>query len=76
MPFSGGSYNPDTLTLMTSALDNAWREAETRGIAADFDATDTRKAMALLIMAAVDEGVRDPDHLKRVALTVIDIEGD
>ena len=52
----------------------AWREAKTRGVAADFDATDTRKAMALLIMAAVDEGVRDPDHLKRVALGTIDLE--
>ena len=75
MPFSGRTYDPDLLAAMGRALDEAWREAEAQGVAADLDATDARKAMALLIMAAVDEGLRDSDHLKRVALGAIDDQG-
>jgi hypothetical protein len=26
MPFSGASYDPDTLALLTAAFDAAWRE--------------------------------------------------
>ena len=73
MPFSGRAYNPEMLALMTGALDEAWREAKAR--TAELDETDARKAMAFLIMAAVDEGVRDPEGLKRVALGVIGGEG-
>ena len=75
MPFSGRSYDPELLALMAAALDGAWREADARGVAAYLEPTDARKAMALLIMAAVDEGLRDPDHLKRVALSSIDDDG-
>ena len=72
MPFSGRAYDPDLLALMTRALDQAWGEAQASAAAAGLDEADTRKAMAFLVMAAVDEGLRDPEHLKRVALGVID----
>jgi hypothetical protein len=72
MPFGGGRfYGPELLTLMTSALDNAWQEAKERpGMFGDAQAT--REAMAILIMRAVDDGLRAPEHLKRIALLATD----
>jgi hypothetical protein len=72
MPFGGGRfYGPELLTLMTSALDSAWQEAKRRpGGGGDEQAT--RDAMAFLIMRAVDDGLRAPEHLRRIALLATD----
>ena len=69
MPFAGSVYDPETLTLMTHALDAAWEELRSDHPA--LDPAQTRKTMALLIMQAVDNGVRDPAPLKQLAMLAI-----
>ena len=71
MPFGGGRfYGPELLTLMTAALDSAWQEAKEHSGGGDKQAT--RDAMAFLIMRAVDDGLRAPEHLRRIALLATD----
>ena len=70
MPFSGGAYNPETVVLITRALDAAWKDVLADHPALDPD--DTRKTMALLIMRGVDNGIREPDHLKRLAMIAVE----
>jgi hypothetical protein len=69
MPFAGSAYDPETVTLMAHALDEAWEE-----LLSDHPTLDpvrTRKTMALLIMQAVDNGVRDPAPLRRLAMLAV-----
>jgi hypothetical protein len=65
MPFSNGSYSPEQLKLMATALDAAWQARPSTG-ENDF----LRMAMASRIMAAVDAGERDPERLMLGALAV------
>ena len=70
MPFSGRVYDPETLAFMTHVLDEVWQ-----GVQADHPSVDPdamRTTMALLIMQAVDNGIRNPEHLKRLAMIAVD----
>ena len=72
------AFDPETLSIMGRALEEAWAEFETRGLVRpapdknEPDKTGIRRALALRIMAAVRVGQRDPDRLRDVALHVIE----
>ncbi len=67
MSFSEECYGPETLDLITRALDAAWDEV---GFAL-VDRQALRTVMALRIMAAVRDGEHDPEHLKELALDAV-----
>jgi hypothetical protein len=74
MPFSEGSYDPETLALMTHTLQEAMRELE-RGCATRADEAKQsflKTTMALRIMTAVRMGERDPTRLRLLARNAID----
>ena len=72
MPFSGRAYDPDDLALMTRVLDETWQAVLSKSVYRALDPTQTRRAMALRILQAVDEGQRDPDDLRRVAMLAVE----
>jgi hypothetical protein len=74
MPFSEGSYDPETLALMTNTLQEALRELELGGATKVGDARQDflKTTMALRIMSAVRAGERDPTRLKLLALNAIE----
>jgi hypothetical protein len=74
MPFSEGSFDPETLTLMTNALQEALRELELGSATSTVDADKDflKNTLALRIMTAVRMGERDPTRLKMLALNAID----
>lgn len=74
MPFSDTSYDPETLSLLERAFKEAWSEIQVAAPAATAHGTfeTTRKMMALRIMAAANNGERDPDRLKAMATQAVD----
>ena len=72
MPFSERVYDPETLRLMTQVLDDTWQAVLSKSVYRALDPTRTRREMAVLIMQAVDGGVRPPDNLKQVAMRAIE----
>jgi hypothetical protein len=63
------SYDLEILAVMSRALDEAWDEVESitiAGPAVDRDAA--RNIMAMRIVAAVEEGIRELDQLRMLAL--------
>jgi hypothetical protein len=73
MPFSSVSYDPDTLTLLTRAYEDAWHELQIMNVVGSpDDEVAIRTRLAIRIMAAAREGERDPDRLKLLALQSID----
>ena len=72
MPFSGTSYDFDTLALLTRAFDEAWHEIQLMSPnSSEADLPITRKMMALRIMQAANKGERDLERLKLLALQAI-----
>ena len=70
MPFSGASYDPETLGLLTRAFNDAWHEVQIAKPRLANDGT-TRRIMALRIMLAANQGERDVERLKLLALHAI-----
>ena len=66
--FALAHYDLETLSAATSAFDEAWAEYRALLRVEPIDAAATRSAMARRIMAAIDEGRRDPAQLKWIAL--------
>ena len=67
------AFDPETVTLMGRALDEAWAEIEaTTWVRAEPEKSGIRRALALRIMAAVRAGQRNPERLRNVALHVIE----
>jgi hypothetical protein len=66
--FAVASYDPETLRVVSDAFDEAWKEYRALLPVEPVDAAATRSAMARRIMAAIDEGRRDSDQLKWIAL--------
>jgi hypothetical protein len=64
-------YDPETLDLMTRALDAAWGEVELALASNSLDSTGLRSVMSIRIMLAVRHGERDPGRLKEMALEAI-----
>ena len=74
MPFRDAAYDRETISLMTSALDAAWEEAQSRGLTRT-PADVARAMMASTILAAVANGERNPTRLKNLALRAVDGTG-
>ena len=66
------SERPGTMRVMAEALEDAWQAVISKSIYRALDPTHTRRAMATLIMQAVEGGQRDADHLQRVALRAVE----
>ena len=63
MPFTGASYDPETLALLTAAFNEAWHELQAKeGLRSD--AILARNLLASRIMLAANQGERDPAKLK------------
>ena len=71
MAFPKEHYTPETLDLMTWALDTAWEEVEYALASDTANNTELRTLMAVRIMAAVRDGERVPERLKELALEAI-----
>ena len=74
MPFRDAAYDPDTIVLMTAALEAAWHEAQERRLT-KATADHARGKMASAILAAVANGERDPMRLKNYAMRSVDTTG-
>ena len=66
--FAPAHFDLETLSVATSALDEAWEEYRALLPVKPADAAKTRSEMALRIIAAIHEGRRDPSQLKWIAL--------
>jgi hypothetical protein len=74
MPFSGTAYDPETLALMTAAFEAAWSEAQAKNLTTD-PPNIARTSMASTILVAVNNGERDPQRLREVALKTLNGSG-
>ena len=73
MPFADGHYDPVTLALITRAFDEAWAEVQSKMKDSLLgDGSGIRRTMALRIMAAARDGMRDLERLKRLAIRAVD----
>ena len=70
--FSERPYDVATTRVMTEALEDAWQAVVSKSVYRALDPTHTRRAMATLIMQAVDGGQRDADYLKCAALRAVE----
>jgi hypothetical protein len=59
-------YRPETLSLMDSALEQAWEELKSRGNIADAASAKSRLTRTIVALASVGE--TDSAKLKRFAL--------
>ena len=66
--FAPAHYDLETLSVATSAFDEAWKEYRALLRVRPVDAAATRSAMAKRIIAAIDAGRRDAVQLKWIAL--------
>jgi hypothetical protein len=65
------TFDAPTVTLMGRVCDEAWDELQAQPRFLDDKTHDTRALLARRVMAAVSSGERDPNHLRRMALTGI-----
>ena len=70
--FAAESYDPETLSIMTRAFDEAWVDVQGMLGKNPINATSLRSVLAKRIMAAAEHGERDPKRLKLVALRAIE----
>jgi hypothetical protein len=66
--FPDTSYDPDTLALLTLALDDAWKDVQSALVVKPLAADVLRRRLAKRIMSAANDGERDPARLKLIAL--------
>jgi hypothetical protein len=69
--FSQSAFDPETTELLTAAFDTAWATVQRSGspMAADDNAQSAREHLAISILAAAQEGERDPHRLVERALS-------
>jgi hypothetical protein len=66
---SATAFEPDDVRLMGRVCDEAWRILRTALVMPSQDyEKSVRGRMAGRVMAALEEGERDPGHLKAIAL--------
>ena len=66
------SPNPEIFELLIRVFDEAWVEMQTMLGTKSHDANFVRWSLAKRIMAAANDGERDPAQLKLIALQAID----
>ncbi len=59
-------FDPETINLMRTALENAWEQLEH-----DMQQRTSKVALAERILRAASDGERDPARLRAVALTAM-----
>ncbi|MGH8738719.1 MAG: hypothetical protein ACREVC_15280 [Burkholderiales bacterium] len=62
-PAEGGSFDPETIALLTAALEGAWDH-----LSAEQQATTSRSILAQRICKLAADGERDPIRLRAYAL--------
>jgi hypothetical protein len=68
MPFR--KYDPKTMKLLDAVFDAAWAELTAKREAISIsDAAKMKMAVTNRLLAAADRGERDPDRLRRIALS-------
>ncbi len=66
---SATAFEPEDVRLMGGACDEAWKILRTALVLPSEDyQKSTRSRMAARVMAAVEDGERDPGQLKAIAL--------
>jgi hypothetical protein len=63
------SFNPETLAVLQSVLDETWTALQNKG--STFDELETRTAIADLIVKFAQQGERDPEKLKALVLAAL-----
>jgi hypothetical protein len=63
------SFNPETLGLLQSVLDETWAALQSKRNT--FDELETRTALADLIVKFAQQGERDPRKLKALVLAAL-----
>ena len=63
------SFNPETLALLQSVLDETWAALQSKRNT--FDELETRTAIADLIVKFAAQGERDPQKLKALVLAAL-----
>jgi hypothetical protein len=71
MSFPKDGYGAETLALMQSAFDAAWKEGGFASAGGPVQQDGVRTMMTLRIMAAVHDGEKDRDQLKQLALSAV-----
>ena len=71
MLFSVQAFDEQTRSLLTRALEDAWREVRAALRAEPLDATAMRETLVRRITAAARDGERDPSRLKLAALGAV-----
>ena len=66
------SYDPEIFELLVRVFDEAWVEIQTMLGTKSLDPNFVRSSLAKRIMAAANDGERDPAQLKSIALQAID----
>jgi hypothetical protein len=66
------SYDRETLGVLIRVFDEAWMETQTMLGTKPLDANSVRSTLAKRIIAAANDGERDPMRLKLIALQAID----
>jgi hypothetical protein len=69
--FSTASYDPETLDVLTSVFDEAWKDIQAMVGPRPLDPNGVRYALAQRILTAAAEGERDPRRLKLIAMGII-----
>jgi hypothetical protein len=69
-PFDGGTFDPETTSILAAAFEAAWDTVSKSGstLAAPERASATRELLAIRIMASARAGERDPKRLTNDAL--------
>ncbi len=62
------SYDAETLVMLTRVFDAAWSDAQGMVGNNPLDAVEMRSTLAMRILAAANDGERDPVRLKLIAL--------
>jgi hypothetical protein len=70
--FAVSSYDPETLRVLTDAFDEAWMDIQNMLGNKPLDPNAMRAVVVKRIMAAAEDGERDPKRLKLIALKAID----
>ena len=63
------SFNPETLAVLQSVLDETWTALQFNGSA--FEEAKTRRAIADLIVTFAQQGERDPQKVKALVLAAL-----
>ncbi|CFX04596.1 conserved protein of unknown function [Candidatus Filomicrobium marinum] len=68
MDFPEDAYGPEAVAVMGRAFEQAWQELNAITMDLPYSAHVVRRRIALRILEAAQDGERDPQRLKELAL--------